>query len=130
MVHALRRHIAEMQAEQRRLLALEPLAERLLVDPYFRAVLSLIEADRSEGRVDLVDDRIDEYTGGPLIRADPAERCEIIPFLTLLGYDVLHYHDDSSCPMSVGWEDWSPSAEDMAMYEKNGWTWYPPGPGR
>lgn len=121
----LRRQVAE---KERQMKAQEALLARLLSDGYLRAVLSLIESEKSlgYGGVDLIDNRLEDYMGGPMIWNDPSERCEIIPFLQQLGYDVLHFNDDASCPMSVGWRNESPSAEDAERILRNGWTWYPP----
>lgn len=121
----LRRRVAE---NERRIETQETLLARLLSDGYLRAVLSLIESEKSlgYGAVDLIDDRLEDYMGGPMIWDDPAERCEIIPLLQQLGYDVLHFDDNASCPMSVGWRNESPSAEDAERNLRNGWTWFPP----
>ena len=123
----LRRRVVE---NERQIMAREALLVRLVSDGYLRAVLSLIESEKSHGYggVDLIDDRLEDYMGGQMIWNDPSERCEVIPFLQRLGYDILHFDDDSSCPMSVGWWGRTPSAEDAERYLKNGWTWYPPYP--
>ena len=125
----LRRRVAE---NERRIETQETLLARLLSDGYLRAVLSLIESEKSlgYGAVDLIDDRLEDYMGGPMNWDDPAERCEIIPLLQQLGYGILHFNDDSSCPMQVGWGyQWrneSLSAEDTERNLRNGWTWFPP----
>ena len=122
----IRRRLAESRARER---AQQELVDQLLSNAYFRAALSLIEDEKMHqcyGGVDLIDDRIEDYMGGPMIWSDPSERCDIIPLLQRLGYDVLHFNDDSSCPMSVGWKNRRPSEEDAELYAKNGWTWHPP----
>ena len=67
-------------------------------------MLSLIEDHKVQGfgGVDIIDDRIEGYVNGPMNWFDPAERCEIIPFLNQLGFDVLHFGNDfPECPMNV-----------------------------